>query len=219
MILSIPINTRLNKKSDEWKGGAIRKAWVREAILLQIFFPLKGLLLLSSPFLLQIFVTFSCHWCCSLPADKVQTEKAVGLDCFQNRSRQSLTLRPSSRKSLLLLPHAWDCAMNFSWCLCSVILWKELHLEWRNAWAKFGSLGNFRIWLGLKLMYMSETEHKFFSIFAALAFVYQKWWWCSVSPDYAFCVWLAFDLYRWGDQSMGHCCGHYEDWWNLSDYV
>lgn len=128
-------------------------------------------------------------------------------------------LRPSSRKSLLLLPGTWDCAKHFSPCLCSVILRKGLlHLEWRNVCAKFGSLGNSSIWLVLKLIYINESEHKFFCISAALAFVYLKWW-CSVLSEHAFHVWLAFGFYRWGDQSMGHCCGHYEDWWNLSNYV
>lgn len=70
---------------------------------LQLLFPcLVRRDTMPPPLLLQVHVTFSYHFCWSLPTDKVQREKAVVLCCFQNTSNQSLALRPSAPKSLLL---------------------------------------------------------------------------------------------------------------------
>lgn len=150
----------------------MRRAWVkRDFVTTSLWKECYNFLL---PFCYKC-VTFCYHWCCSLPDDEVQKEKAVGLDCFQNRSRQSLTLRPSFRKTLLLLPHTWDCAKHFSWYLCSVSLWKELlNLEGRNVWAKFGSLGNLQIWLDLKLDEVAPN-----GVFARKTDV-RKWEWAQI---------------------------------------
>lgn len=183
MIWSVPINTKTNRKAGwlSWKDQQVGEleweigfCYLRIQLLFTLDFRRN-----STSAFLHISVTSACNLVTTRAAlcqlIKVQREKACCFGLF-SKYEQAIS-HPKTflfEEFIVISSHLRLCqvlqAALFRWLVFSigeeVRGGKEsVHVEWRNL-TKFGSPGNFIIWLGLKLMYINQSEPKSFSISA-----------------------------------------------------
>lgn len=147
----------------ELKGTTSRSAWV---ISFCYFGVRRDTCSAFLPLSVYKHTTFSYHLCWSLPTDKVQREEAI-VDCFQNTSRQSLTLWPFFLRSITTCSYLRLCQVPQVWSVSRLPMFstgKEVKGEEsilnKKKLANFGCPSNFVTWLQLKLVHISQNECK-----------------------------------------------------------